>query len=106
MNVLKTILVFALIILCVAPFFVLINMFLGIEPVIICAALLLLGLAMSLVIKNYFIEARLSYIMLAIAIGVIIYYSIITFTGVSIPIWVVLLITLVLALASVVCNLR
>lgn len=106
MDVLKTTLVFALIALCFAPFLALINMFLGIEPVIICAVLLLLDFAMTFIIKNYFIKTRLSYLMFAIAIGVIIYYSVITFTGASIPIWVVLLIILVLAFAFVVCNLR
>lgn len=78
-------------VVALTPGFMLMEMFLGMEPVIICAALLILGFAMSFVIKNPYLEKIFGYLLLALGIGVIIYY-VIAAIGISIPLWIILLV--------------
>ena len=99
MNVLKTIGIILLILLscavmllCFSPFFALMDMFLGVKPVIICAALIMLGLAFSFIIKNPYLEKLFGYFLGATILGVLVYYALVAIFGSAIPIWIIFVI--------------
>lgn len=80
---------FALVLL---PGFMLMDMFLGMEPVIICIAIIILGLVLGFIIKNPIIQKLCTYLLGSTLVGVLVFY-ILGGPKSEMPIWIVLLIT-------------
>lgn len=107
MNVLKnigivliTIIAIAMLAVCIFPFLKVVDVFLGLEPVIICAALLILGFVFSFIIKNPHLEKLFGILIGVTILAVILYYVLINVFGASVPIWIVLLIVFAVAVAT------
>ena len=78
-----------LLLLALSPMFVVIDAFLGMEPVIICLALIILGFALSFIIKNPYLEKIFGYLLGSAILGVILFYILGGPTS-GIPIWIIL----------------
>ena len=81
-----------LFILALSPFFVAVDALLGMEPVIICIAIVILGFAMSFIINNPYLEKIFGYFLGATILGVLIYYALVAIFGSAIPIWIIFVI--------------
>ena len=89
-----------LLLLALSPLFVAIDAFLGMEPVIICAAIVILGFAISFLINNPYLEKIFGYLLGATILGVIIYYVLMAIFGASIQIWIVFVIIAAIAIPA------
>ena len=83
-----TIILIALLVLTLFPFFKMMDMFLGMEPVIICAVLVGIGFVFSFIIKNPYLEKIFGYLLASLILGVVIFY-ILGGLGSGIPIWII-----------------
>ena len=103
LKALGIILLFALaatlIIVVLYPGFILLNNLLGMEPVVICAALLILGFALAVIIKNPYLEKVIGLLIGALILSVILYYALTALTGAVVPVWIILLIVAAIGLA-------
>ncbi len=95
-----TILALAMLAVCIFPFFKVIDLLLGLEPVIICAALLILGFVFSFIIKNPHLEKLFGILIGVTILAVLLYFVLINVFGTSVPIWIVLLIVFAVAVAT------
>ena len=81
------------------PGFMLMELLLGMEPVIITVALLILGFILGLIIDNPYLEKIMGYLLGSTILGVIIFYILGGPTS-SIPIWIILVITLAISIPA------
>ena len=85
-------LLIGLIAMVLYPGFFFLDMFLGMEPVIICAALLILGFVFACIIKNPYLEKVMGLLIGALILSVVLYYALTALTGAIVPVWIILLI--------------
>ena len=107
MKVFKTIGIILLVVLslalmafCFSPFIALIDVLLGIKPAIICGALLILGLVLSMIIKNPYLERLCAFLIASVALAVLLYFACEPVLGVIIPTWSIIAISALIGLAS------
>ena len=86
-----TIVLIGLIVMVLLPFFKIMDIFLGMEPVIICAVLVGLGFVVSFIVKNPYLEKIFGYMFGSLILGVIIFYILGGPTS-GIPIWIIFVI--------------
>ena len=94
--VLLSVILIGLFVLVLYPGFMLMEMLLGMEPVIITIALLIFGFILGLIIDNPYLEKIMGYLLGSTILGVIIFYILGGPTS-SIPIWIILVITLAIS---------
>ena len=93
-----------LLLLALSPMFVAVDAFLGMEPVIICIALITLGFAISFIIKNPYIEKIFGYLLGSTILGVIIFY-ILGGPSSGIPLWIILVVVAAIVIPTFLTSL-
>ena len=97
--VLLSVILIALFALVLFPGFMIMEMLIGMEPVIITIALLILGFILGLIIDNPYLEKIMGYLLGSTILGVIIFYILGGPTS-SVPIWIILVITLAISIPA------
>ena len=106
MKALKTVGIILLVIFAVAlmvfvlsPLFAVMDTLLGMKPVIICAALLILGFVFSVIIKNPYLQRLFGFLVGAAVFAVIFYFVCEPVLGFMIPAGAIIGITVLLGFA-------